>query len=523
MKIFLLSLCLCLTVATALVPRRTTNRERFSKDDEEIMKLASNKRVFKDVPVPMKSARLTKDMVKPQKIAPRHADIEIKQFTTRLDHFTAADQRTVEFQYFLKDEYFVNGMGGILVYINDGDVFTTEFLEVGLMHDIATETYSALATADLRYFRNNLPTENATVENLQFLSAEQKVADIGVLVQAIRDELNAPNANVVLWGSGFGASLATWARREFPNAIQGVWSSSGIFDRSLLVNEPYESLSRTIREIGGDECAEDVTNAFVEFEFLLRSYEWFFVEDSLDLCIFIWDFYDEEMAMASHGLIEMIQHYFEVYHYHGVVNFCADIQSDGREEAFDAFARWVRHVFTDRTCLQFDYYERVYLASQERWENITELSWDDVDHMYPFQSRPALYHRCTQLANLPVTVNSESLFGRLIQQEFWFLYCSESFWDDGYDYTELDGAAAALNQRFGGTNPGITQAIYTNGELDPYFSFGINAAAQDDTQVFNIPFHFKSSDLNSRSPFDSAELGEVKRQISETVIRWIRG
>lgn len=63
---------------------------------------------------------------------------------------------------------------------------------------------------------------NATFESLSFLSAEQIVADIGVLVQAIRDELNAPNVNVILWGSGYGASLATWARREFPDLVQGM-------------------------------------------------------------------------------------------------------------------------------------------------------------------------------------------------------------------------------------------------------------------------------------------------------------
>lgn len=99
MKLILLSLCLCLTVATALVPRRTRNREEFSKKDEELLKLASNTRVFKDEAIPMKSARLTKDMVKP-KLSPRHADIEVKQFITRLDHLTQADQRTVEFVSF---------------------------------------------------------------------------------------------------------------------------------------------------------------------------------------------------------------------------------------------------------------------------------------------------------------------------------------------------------------------------------------------------------------------------------------
>lgn len=47
------------------------------------------------------------------------------------------------------------------------------------------------------------------------------VGDIAALVEAVRDELNAPNANVILWGTGYGGSLATWARREHPDLIQG--------------------------------------------------------------------------------------------------------------------------------------------------------------------------------------------------------------------------------------------------------------------------------------------------------------
>lgn len=111
-----------------------------------------------------------------------------------------------------------------------------------------------------------------------------------------------------------------------------------------------------------------------------------------------------------------------------------------------------------------------------------------------------------------------------------------------YDYTELAGAAAALNTRFGGKNPGITSAIFTNGELDPYFSFGINASAGDDTFVFNIPRklrnmrcsfltslnknsfidHFKSADLHAISAFDSPEVIQVKREIFDIVTGWAR-
>lgn len=102
---------------------------------------------------------------------------------------------------------------------------------------------------------------------------------------------------------------------------------------------------------------------------------------------------------------------------------------------------------------------------------------------------------------------------------------------------------AALNARFGGTQPRITNAIYTNGELDPYVSFGISEAAEDDTHVFNIPrkwsnrfshlmiyklrktlctVHFKSADLNSISAFDSQAVREVKEDIVEIITRWVQ-
>lgn len=61
-------------------------------------------------------------------------------------------------QYILRDEYFTEN-GPIFIYANDGGTFTTHFLQTGLMHDIAIDVNAALVTADMRYFRNNLPTE----------------------------------------------------------------------------------------------------------------------------------------------------------------------------------------------------------------------------------------------------------------------------------------------------------------------------------------------------------------------------
>lgn len=43
-----------------------------------------------------------------------------------------------------------------------------------------------------------------------------------MLINAVKLSLNSPESRVILWGSGHGASLATWAKREFDELIQGI-------------------------------------------------------------------------------------------------------------------------------------------------------------------------------------------------------------------------------------------------------------------------------------------------------------
>lgn len=47
----------------------------------------------------------------------------------------------------------------LFVYINDGEQFTTEWIQEGLVVDIARDLQGAVITADHRYFRLNTPTE----------------------------------------------------------------------------------------------------------------------------------------------------------------------------------------------------------------------------------------------------------------------------------------------------------------------------------------------------------------------------
>lgn len=75
-------------------------------------------------------------------------------------------------------------------------------------------------------------SRNASFENLKYLTVDQSIIDTAHLIETVKRDLET-DAKVILWGSGFGASLATWTRQKFPHLVDGVWSSSGVYERSI--------------------------------------------------------------------------------------------------------------------------------------------------------------------------------------------------------------------------------------------------------------------------------------------------
>lgn len=81
---------------------------------------------------------------------------------------------------------------------------------------------------------------NASVANLQYLTVDQILADIPHLINAVRLNLEgSENSKVIVFGSGLGATLAVWARQIYPHLIDGVWSSSGLFQRVAYSASKY--------------------------------------------------------------------------------------------------------------------------------------------------------------------------------------------------------------------------------------------------------------------------------------------
>lgn len=121
------------------------------------------------------------------------------------------------------------------MFINDGGLVQNEYLLDGLVYDIARTTGGALATANHRYTGVNTPTEDASFENLAFLTVDQALGDLAALIATLQRDLST-HGRVIVWGTGYGGTLATFARKKFPHLIDGAFASSPLFRAEVIDN-----------------------------------------------------------------------------------------------------------------------------------------------------------------------------------------------------------------------------------------------------------------------------------------------
>lgn len=124
------------------------------------------------------------------------------------------------------------------MFVNDGGRIQNEFLVGGLIYDIARLAQGALVTADHRYSGVNIPTENASFDQLALLTVEQALNDLAALISTVRRDLGT-NHRVILWGTGYGATLATFARTKFPHLVHAVFASSPMFRAAAIDNSEH--------------------------------------------------------------------------------------------------------------------------------------------------------------------------------------------------------------------------------------------------------------------------------------------
>jgi len=120
-------------------------------------------------------------------------------FFTRQDHTRPQDRDIVLFTYHANLEHYEAG-GPFYIYIKDVFDTTTQWIEEGLMVDVARQTGGALFTFDQRYLGANNVTETLSYEDLEFLTIEQTLSDIATFIPIMRWTYGAGwSTRAIIW------------------------------------------------------------------------------------------------------------------------------------------------------------------------------------------------------------------------------------------------------------------------------------------------------------------------------------
>lgn len=118
-------------------------------------------------------------------------------------------------------------------------------------------------------------------------------------------ELNATGGVIVVGGS-YSATMAVWFRQKYPHLVKGAWASSAPLQAKLNYFEYTETVGKSLRKIGGDDCYENIEEIFESIEDLLDSED----SDSMKNLFKICDDFDIKNILDVWNFISSVKNIF---------------------------------------------------------------------------------------------------------------------------------------------------------------------------------------------------------------------
>ncbi|XP_077467535.1 lysosomal Pro-X carboxypeptidase [Stigmatopora argus] len=383
------------------------------------------------------------------------------------------------------------------------------------MWDVAEELGAMLVFAEHRYYGESMPfgaDSFSDSKHLNYLTAEQALADFAVLIQNLKQSrTGAQQSPVIAMGGSYGGMLAAWFRMKYPNVVVGALAASApIWQFSGMVpcGDFYKVVTRDFA-ISGRNCDTNIRaswKAISNLSATASGLAW--LSEEFGLCIPLKN--DKDVAVFKGWLQEtwvnlaMVDYPYQADFLQPLPRWpiqaaCKYLTSD-----WSASDRQILHGVSQAVNLYYNYTgsSSCLNTSETATGNLGMIGWD--------------YQACTEMVMPMCTDGIRDMF----EPGEWNF---QAFSDECHAMFGVRPRADWAGVVFGGKDiASHSNIIFSNGGLDPWSSGGVTRNLSDSLVAVLIPEGAHHLDLRSANDMDPPSVREARALELSYFKKWIK-
>ncbi|CAN1252768.1 Lysosomal Pro-X carboxypeptidase [Linum perenne] len=197
-------------------------------------------------------------------------------YNQTLDHFNYAPQSYVTFQqrYVINSRHFTAGTAGtILVYFGAEAPLDNDLRSIGFLSENGATFGALLVYIEHRYYGESIPFNSreeafSNASTLGYFNSQQAIADYAEIILHVKEQFNAGDSPVIVFGGSYGGMLATWFRLKYPHIAIGALASSApilYFDDITPQDGYYNVVTKDFKD-ASETCYQTIRKSWVELD-----------------------------------------------------------------------------------------------------------------------------------------------------------------------------------------------------------------------------------------------------------------
>lgn len=386
------------------------------------------------------------------------------------------------------------------------------------MYELATTHKGLLLDVEHRFYGYSYPTQDSSLPNLQYLSAEQGLADLARIIAYVKKVYNTEDSKVITVGGSYTGNLAAWFKALYPHLSDGSISSSGPLTAKTNFSDYMDVVNDAMIYYSGQSCVDSFTSAAEAvaalYEQGVGSAGYTQLSNDFVTCEPISSTYDLTILLSD--LMGNVQ---GTAQYNG--------QQDGVMTISD-----ICNIMLDETYGTTSYDRFVYLAGEYRksygvtcedvsWNNTVSFlssTVNDPDN----SARPWTFQTCNEFGYFQTTDSPNQPFysWKPLGLKFYYDLCYEAF--DGWTYSpQIDW----MNTVYGGTKIAANNIVFSSGSIDPWSALGVTEDIKEMATESEIPLFIVGTshcqDLKAPKSTDIPALTQARQVIADQVSIWL--